>query len=431
MPAKKHRKELTVTLITKLKAPTAKPGAKSAPRAWVADSVVPGFGVRVTDKGIKTFVLRTRYPGESNASRREIGKVGEIELADARDKARNWLKLIAEGKDPAEAEEQQRKAQLRKGATTVNAVLDAFEKDHVEGLRSGDQVKAAFTNHVRPRIGDKSIYDLKRSDITTMLNEIKAESGPVMADRVLAHVRKAFNWQMVQDDDFKSPIVRGMAKTKPKERARKRILADDEIRDVWTALDEIEQPACYPRYVKSLLLAMTRRNESARMHTDELESDLWVIPGSRYKNKQDHVIPITPAIRELIGERPSGCNGNSWFVFSTTHGGKPFSGFSKAKKELDAIVAKIRKAEGRAPMKQWQLHDLRRTGRSLMSRAKVDADHAERCMGHVIGGVRETYDRYEYLDEKRKAFEALASMLDMILNPPADNVVPMLAVAAE
>ncbi|MEZ0043815.1 tyrosine-type recombinase/integrase [Bradyrhizobium sp. USDA 327] len=416
MPAKKHRKELTATMITRLKAP-------AAGRLWVADSVVPGFGVRVTEKGAKTFVLRTRYPGETSASRREIGKVGETELADAREKARGWLKLIGEGKDPANVEAEQRRSQVAKDAMTVNAVLDAFEKDHVEGLRSGDQVKAAFKNHVRPRIGEKSIYDLKRSDIAAMLNEIKADSGPVMADRVLAHVRKAFNWQMVQDDEFKSPIVRGMSKTKPKERARKRTLADDEIRDVWTALDQMEQPTCYPRYVKSLLLAMTRRNESARMHTDELESDLWIIPGSRYKNKQDHVIPITSALRELIGDKPAGCKGNSWFVFSTTtaggqlDGAKPFSGFSKAKKELDAIISKIRKAEGRAPMKQWQLHDLRRTGRSLMSRAKVDADHAERCMGHVIGGVRETYDRYEYLDEKRKAFEALASMLDMILNP--------------
>ncbi|MBB4391830.1 site-specific integrase [Bradyrhizobium sp. ERR14] len=440
MPAKKHRKELTTTMVARLKAP-------AAGRLWFADSVVPGFGVRVTEKGAKTFVLRTRYPGEASASRREIGKVGEIDLADARDKARAWLKLIGEGKDPARVEEEQRKAQLRKGATTVNAVLDAFEKDHVEGLRSGDQVKAAFTSHVRPRIGDRSIYDLKRSDITTMLNEIAAEiaaesrkakgkrDGKVMADRVLAHVRKAFNWQMVQDDEFKSPIVRGMAKTKPKERARKRILADDEIRDVWKALEQIEQPACYPRYVKSLLLCMTRRNESARMHTSELEGHLWTIPGSRYKNKLDHVIPITPAILELIGEKPAGCKSNSWYVFSTTtsggqlDGAKAFSGFSKAKKELDAIVSKIRKEAGRAPMKQWQLHDLRRTGRSLMSRAKVDADHAERCMGHVIGGVRETYDRYEYLDEMRKAFEALASTLDMILNPPVDNVVPMRAVA--
>src|SRR4051812_14578705 len=229
---------------------------------------------------------------------------------------------------------------------------------------------------------------------------------------------------MIQDDDFKSPIVRGMAKTKPKERARKRILADDEIRDVWAALDQIEQPACYPRFVKSLLVAMTRRNESARMHTDELEGDLWTIPAARYKNKLDHVIPITPAMRALIGEKPAGCKKNSWFVFSTTtsggqlDGAKPFSGFSKAKKELDRLIAEIRKKEGRAPMKQWQLHDLRRTGRSLMSRAKVDADHAERCMGHVIGGVRETYDRYEYLDEKRVAFEALAAMVDMILKPP-------------
>ena len=76
-------------------------------------------------------------------------------------------------------------------------------------------------------------------------------------------------------------------------------------------------------------------------------------------------------------------------------------------------------------MKQWRLHDLRRTGRSLMSRAKVDSDHAERCMGHVIGGVRETYDRYEYLEEEKIAFEKLAALLATILNPPADNVVAM------
>src|SRR6185312_7755654 len=91
----------------------------------------------------------------------------------------------------------------------------------------------------------------------------------------------------------------------------------------------------------------------------------------------------------------------------------------------DKEIAKIRKEENREKMPRWTLHDLRRTARSLMSRAKVPADHAERAMGHVIGGVRETYDRYEYLDEKRAAFEALAAMVDRIINPPADNVIPM------
>ena len=98
-------------------------------------------------------------------------------------------------------------------------------------------------------------------------------------------------------------------------------------------------------------------------------------------------------------------------------GGKPFSGFSKAKAELDEQIAKIREEGGRPAMPNWRLHDLRRTARSLMSRAKVVTDHAERALGHVIGGVRETYDRYEYLDEKRAAFEALAALVGRILDP--------------
>lgn len=144
-------------------------------------------------------------------------------------------------------------------------------------------------------------------------------------------------------------------------------------------------------------------------------------PRERYKTKLDHVVPLTQQVRVLIGGKPNGTN--SSFVFSTTDGTKPFSGFSKAKKELDAEIAVVRKREERLPMPRWTLHDLRRTARSLMSRAKVPADHAERAIGHVIGGVRETYDRYEYLDEKRAAFEALGDLVDLIVDPKANKVI--------
>jgi integrase len=73
----------------------------------------------------------------------------------------------------------------------------------------------------------------------------------------------------------------------------------------------------------------------------------------------------------------------------------------------------------------WTLHDLRRTARSLLSRSGVDADTAERCLAHAIRGVRGTYDRHRYMDEKACAFEALAAMIDRILHPPAENVVPL------
>jgi integrase len=216
-----------------------------------------------------------------------------------------------------------------------------------------------------------------------------------------------------------------MARTKPKARARKRTLADDEIRDVWTALESADVPACYPAFVKMLLLTATRRNEAADMHTAELEGELWTIPGERYKTKLDHVVPLTDAARALIGEKPPKAK-NSWFIFSTSVSGPEremecdgaiaFSGFSKAKRELDKTIAAIREREGREPMPNWRLHDLRRTARSLMSRAKVPSDHAERVLGHVIGGVRETYDRYEYLDEKREALAKLAALVDRILS---------------
>jgi integrase len=399
---------------------------KLEPGQILYDTEIKGFVARALKSGTITYGYRYRN-GEGASKWLGLGIHGSITAEEARTLAKKRAGHVADNRDPVAEQEEAREAAARAKRAeinTVDTILDAFEKDHVDSLRSADQVKQAFTNHVRPRIGDKSIYALKRSDITTMLNEVKGAAGPAMADRVLAHVRKAFNWQMVQDNEFNSPIVRGMAKTKPKDRARKRTLSDDEIRDIWRALDQWEGAACYPRFIKSLLVAMTRRNESARLHTEELEGDLWTIPASRYKNKRDHVIPITPAMRALIGWKPAGKR-NSWFAFSTTDGEKAFSGFSKAKKELNKLIAKARKAEGRPTMKQWQLHDLRRTGRSLMSRAKVDADHAERCMGHVIGGVRETYDRYEYLEEKRAAFEALAGLVDMILKPPADNVVSL------
>jgi integrase len=108
----------------------------------------------------------------------------------------------------------------------------------------------------------------------------------------------------------------------------------------------------------------------------------------------------------------------------TTDGKRPLGGFSKFKRAFDAkVLTELRKENSAAELPRWTLHDLRRTARSLMSRAGVPSDHAERCLGHVLPGIRGTYDRHEYINEKRHAFEALASLVDLIAIPPASNVV--------
>lgn len=395
-----------------------------------------GFAVRVTAAGTKAFVWFHRVAGKPHLETLgrwdENAKGGSLTVREAIVAAQKRAKAVRDGDDPRphrtrRLQDRGAVAGLKIGGAWEGAdgdqqqpgLLDKFVERYVEkeaNLRSGDLIKATLKRLVAPRIGHLGVYEIRRSHVVDMLDEIADENGAVMADRTLAYIRKAFNWYATRDDEFSPPIVRGMARTKPKDRKRKRILADDEIRDLWAALSEFKEPACYPPFVKSLLLTATRRNEASGMHSAELEGETWIIPGDRYKTKLDHVIPLTPQARALIGEKPEGARKSSWFVFSTTGGTKPFSGFSKAKRELDKKIAEIRDAAGRPPMPGWTLHDLRRTARSLMSRAKVPTDHAERALGHVIGGVRETYDRHEYLEEKRAAFEALAKLVDEILN---------------
>jgi integrase len=146
------------------------------------------------------------------------------------------------------------------------------------------------------------------------------------------------------------------------------------------------------------------------MRRAELEAGVWTIPQERYKTGSELVIPLSALAIHAVERLPK--IGKGEFIF-TSDGVTPFSGYSKAKARFDKQCG----------VSGWTLHDLRRTARSLMSRAGVSADVAERCLGHVIAGVRGTYDRHAYFDEKKRAFEALATLIERILAPQTDSVV--------
>jgi integrase len=390
-----------------------------------------GFGVRVTAGGTKAFVLFHRVDGTKfleTLGRWDANQGGgTLTVRDAIVRADKLAKDLRNGRREDPRPDRTRRLQDgdKPADGNVSGLLDTYITRYLKAgkLRSAGMIEAQLERLVKPRIGKVGIYELKRSHISRMLDDIADTNGARMADLALAYVRKAFNWYEVNghDDDFISPVVRGMARLKPSDRERERVLSDDEIRDVWAALDTITEPACFPAYVKTLLLTATRRSETADMGTTELEGEIWTIPFARYKTKLDHVIPLSASARELIASAaPAKPAKNAHFVFSTTDGAKPFSGFSKAKRELDEAIADIREREGRPPMENWTLHDLRRTARTLLARAGVRDDIAERCLGHVIKGVEKVYNRYAYLDEKRAAFEALAALVSRILNPTAN-----------
>jgi integrase len=382
------------------------------------DEEIKGFIARRLKSGVISYGLRYRVKGSWVQRLFALGTHGNVTPDQARTLAKRAAGEVAAGRDP----QADRQAERAVATNTVDSVLDAFLTRYVRNpdrpLRSADEIERTFRVYVRPKIGKRSIYDLSRRDIVDMLDKIEDENGPVMCDRVLAYTRKAFRWQMARDDDFTSPIVPGMARTRPKERARRRTLDDQEIRDLWAALGKLDNAKTpFPRLVKVLLLMALRREEAAAMSWSEIDEVCYAIPEDRAKNYEENALPLTESVRALLGKPGKG------FVFTTTDGARPFSGFSKAKAALDRTITELRKQAGRSPMPPYMLKDLRRTARSLMSRAGVSSDHAERVLSHTIPGVRGVYDRHSYLAEKRDAIEKLAALVELILNP-SDAVVP-------
>jgi integrase len=139
--------------------------------------------------------------------------------------------------------------------------------------------------------------------------------------------------------------------------------------------------------------------------------ELVTIVAQGNKAHFDLTRPLSEAALAVI-ESQARDEGGGTFVFSTTNGRRPFSDFSRFKATFDLECG----------VSNWTLHDLRRSGRSLMSRAGVSADIAERCLGHVIGGVRGVYDRHQYRAEMLRAYESLAALIGRIVDPPQDNV---------
>jgi integrase len=324
-----------------------------------------------------------------------FGTYPAISLAGARTRADEAKAAIAVGATPALA-----------ATETFWDICELYQSREGSKLRTADWRKGVLERHVYPTLGQRPIAEIRRSEIVRLLDTIEEGSGAAMATQTLALIRTVMNWHATRSDDFMSPIVRGMARTQCSEQARERILTDDELRKIWRA-----NGGMFGSYVRFLLLTAARRTEVAGMTWAEVDGSDWTLPAQRNKTKVDLVRPLSKAAQAILSTLPKGVD----FVWSPNGSGKALTNFSNYKTALD-------KATG---VKGYRLHDLRRTARSLMSRAGVPTDHAERCLGHVIAGVRGVYDRHEYHREKGQAYEALAAIIERIVSGAQAGVVQL------
>lgn len=402
--------------------------AKAVPgkRQVIFDEATTGLALIVSPKGKMGFSIVARDPAGKQVWK-SIGDPAAMSVDDARVKAREGVARIKAGeKDvfPGEAP--------RVAPATFRTVCDQFMTRHVDkkGLRMAKEVRRTFDVYVLPEWGDLPFTEIRRRAVADLLDKIQDRQagpsgdlgGPTQADHTLSYLSMLFSWYQARDDDYTSPIVRGMRRTNAKERARVRVIGqndkgeidDKELRLFWATAGDAGQ---YGAFLKLCLLTGQRKDKVRTMKRSEIVDGVWTIATEAREKSNAGLLDLPPAAVQIIDAQPEVADNP--YVFAG-RGDAPLWPGAKLKADFEG---KLAKANGGSPLPRWVVHDLRRTAKTLMRRAKVDSEISERVLGHAIAGVEGTYDRFAYRDEKRDALIALAGLLDRIINPPSDNVV--------
>jgi integrase len=365
-------------------------------------------GVRIRSTGPGTFTVITRdIFGKQKWIK--VGSTDAMTIAEAREKARTVIKRVAAGDDAFEP------PPIR--PDSVGDVVESYLKRHVEArrLRTSDEVRRIVGRYILPVWRDRPFAELKRSDVAKLLDHIEDKHGPWVADTVLAQLRALAGWYAARDDDYQPPFTKGMRRVPSEARKRSRILNDAELRRVWIAAGDA---GAFGGMVRLLLLTAQRRDKVSRMRWSDISPEgVWTIRTEKREKGTAGALKLPKLALDIIAAQPHLASNAHIFA---GQGGGATNNFSRAKELLD-------KASG---VTGWTLHDCRRTARSLMARAGVLSEHAERVMGHTIAGVEGTYDRHRYDTEKADALRRLAALVERIVNPPEGNVVPLLPEAA-
>jgi integrase len=378
------------------------------------DPELVGHYVRVQPSGAKSYAAVTRNPAGKQIWT-TVGSTEVLPIAAARLRAREIIQRVHDGLPAVEPK-----------AETFGAVAANWLKRHVgidpdtgeiqgDGLRSAYEINRLLNMHVLPLWKDREFLSIRRSDVAALLDEVEDDHGARQADLILAYVRSIMNWYATRHDDYGPRIVRGMRRTNPKERARKRKLSDEEIRAVWKIA---EANGTFGALVLLLLLTGQRLAKVVAMRWQDISiNGAWTIPTEKREKGNAMELVLPKLALDIIRARPQ-LDTNPYVLAGLGNG--HFNGLSKAKRAFQKKLA-----VELPDMPQWQLHDLRRTARSLMPRAGVASEHAERVLGHALEGVEGVYNVHAYRDEKAEALRRLAALLASIVHPQPATVVPM------
>lgn len=378
------------------------------------DDKIPGFGLKVTPAGARVYLYQFRLHGGRGAKVRRytIGRHGALTPDQARSEANRLSMLVAQGVDPQSDKVERKRQSIDLAFPTY---LDAFVKDCLAANWKGSasEVEAMLRRYALPALRSKSLPEVNRVDVAAIMRSVKAR--PALASKLFAVLRYLFRHAVSEGDLVRSPLDGMKPPSVPA--ARDRVLEDWELALIWKGAVAMGDP--FGSMVRLLMLTGQRRKEVAGLPWSELrQADaMWKLPADRAKNGQPVDTPLSTSAVVLLSAL---AKSEKWprrgWVISTT-GKVPFSGYSKAKKRLDAEIAKLHAGEA---LERWTLHDLRRTLATGMQRLGVRFEVTEAILNHVSGsrsGVAGVYQRHDWAAEKVRALQSWSDHIEGLLTP--------------
>ena len=264
----------------------------TAGRSWLWDALLPGFGIRISASGYKTYAVRCTSGGKKITV--TLGPVGKVTAHEARDAAWEALQRIERGDSPKPVTPAAPVADAIR--TTVRQAFEEYAKKHLVRLRSGAEVRRALELHALPALDHLHVVEVRRKDVVPVLDALSGREATAL--QVFRLLRHFFNWQVQRGELEFSPMA-GM-KAAWKVPARERVLADGELGLICRGAERLGTPV--REYVLLLILTAQRRAEVAQMRWAEIDLDaaLWHLPRTRTKAGRNHIVPLSAAAIMLL-----------------------------------------------------------------------------------------------------------------------------------
>lgn len=389
----------------------------------IPDEQTPCLYFVIGKGGAKSWMVR--YVAHDGTRRKlRLGRFPAVGLADAREKARAILVARDQGSNPAiERKVEKHRARIARVEVphTLMDLWAAYERDVMpsKAPRTRSYQGWLWEKHVAPRLGPHRLADIDRPLVRAALRDI-GKTAPPTANRALGLVRHMLN--VAVDDGILSATPLASMPSVFKEVSRDRVLADEEIRTLWRALDEaparrdiaVSHLPCVA--IRLCLILGARVGDVAAIQAAEIDpvTRVWTIPATRFKGRRAHTLPLSDVAvvqLERAFEAPFGHWQGHAFK-NSKHDGQPIDRMS-----ITRAMQRVTLATG---MARATPHDLRRTMATLMASERIGlAPHVVTAvLGHKADGTKVTqiYNRHTYDKEKRAALQAWSDLLEEIVS---------------